>query len=119
MNRATAMRFRFLTLAVLIALISGCVANPLTPTAEAARVAQLAIGQTQAHVEKIMQRAGRKVTYPFNPDTATQIWRYEERFKSMCLFVTYDKDKKVVDVTTFEREPDERGKFGTRFSGSC
>jgi hypothetical protein len=66
-----------------------------------------------------MQRPGRLVTYALKPDETTQIWRYEDHFKSMCLFVTYNRDAKVTDVATFERERDERGKFGTMFSGSC
>jgi hypothetical protein len=100
-------------------LANACTIAPLAPTADVARVAQIAPGKSQSDVEKIMQRPGRLVTYALKPDETTQIWRYEDHFKSMCLFVTYNRDAKVADVATFERERDERGKFGTMFSGSC
>jgi hypothetical protein len=100
-------------------LVCACTSSPLAPTAEATRVAQIAIGQSQADVEKIMQRAGRIVTYALKPDETTQIWRYEDHFNSRCLFVTYDTAKRVKDVAMIERERDERGKFGAFFSGSC
>lgn len=100
-------------------LASACAMQPLAPSVDAARVAQIAIWQSKSEVEKTMQRAGRLVNYPLKPEETTQIWRYEDHFKSMCLFVTYNRDARVIDVATFERERDERGRFGAVFSGSC
>jgi hypothetical protein len=113
------MRLQLLILALSLTLLSACISKPLQPTADASRVAQLAIGQTQSDVEKIMQRPGRIVNYALKPEETTQIWRYEDHFKSMCLFVTYDRTGKAIGVASFEREPDERGRFGTRISGGC
>jgi hypothetical protein len=100
-------------------LISGCAMQPLTPTPEAARAAQIVVGQSRADVENLMRRPGRIVVYPLKPDETVQIWRYEDHFSSRCLFVTYDASGRVKEAANFERERDERGKFGTRFSGSC
>jgi hypothetical protein len=100
-------------------VVSACAMQPPAPTADVARVAQIAPGKSQSDVEKIMQRPGRLITYALKPDETTQIWRYEDHLKSMCLFVTYNRDAKVIDVATFEREREERGRLGTMISGSC
>lgn len=100
-------------------LLSACAMQPLAPTPDVARVAKIELGQSQSAVEILMQRPGRKISYPLRPEAPVEIWRYEDHFNSRCLFVTYDASGRVTDVATFEREPDERGKFGTRLSGSC
>lgn len=93
--------------------------QPLAPTPDVARVAKIELGQSQSSVETIMQRPGRKIAYPLRPEAPVEIWRYEDHFTSRCLFVTYDTNDRVTDIATFERERDERGKLGTRLSGSC
>jgi hypothetical protein len=122
MNTATypvSMRKHVILLFATCALLSACAIRPPAPTHDVARVSQLASGQSRADVEKIMQRPGRIVNYALKPEETTQIWRYEDHFKSMCLFVTYDRTGKAIGVASFEREPDERGRFGTRISGGC
>jgi hypothetical protein len=113
------MRLDFFLAPLAVALLQACAMQPLAPTPDAARVTQLATGQSRTDVERIMQRPGRVVNYALKPEETTQIWRYEDHFKSMCLFVTYNRDAKVTNVSTFERERDERGRFGAVFSGSC
>lgn len=93
--------------------------SPLGPTADMARVAKLSLGQSKEVVEASMARPGRNLSFPFKPDELVQIWRVEDHFASRCLFVTYDQSQRVKDIAVFERERDERGKFGERLPGSC
>lgn len=93
--------------------------QPLAPTLDAEQVARLAVGQSQADVERIMRRPGRKISYPLRPEARVELWRYEDHFNSRCVLITYGVDLRVKYFELFEREKDERGKFGVRLSGSC
>jgi hypothetical protein len=100
-------------------LLAGCSTHPLAPTNDMARTSKIAIGQPKADVESTMARPARTLAYALKPDETVQVWRVEDHFVSRCLFVTYDKDQRVKELAVFERERDERGKFGTLFPGSC
>lgn len=105
------------TLATL--LVAACAAQPLAPTNDMARTNKIAVGQPKIEVEAIMVRPARTLTYALKPEETVQVWRVEDHFVSRCLFVTYDKGLRVKEFAVFERERDERGKFGALFSGSC
>lgn len=92
-----------LTTAV-FALLSACATEPLAPTADAARVAQLKTGLTAAEVEGIMGRKGAVVGYSTRPGEVTQVWPYAEHFKDLCLVVTYDTSGRVESFASIEKD---------------
>ncbi len=98
------MRHVIFFVGICCSLLAACAVPPLAPTTDVARVTQLKSGFTRAEVETIMGRRGAVVGYSTRPGETTQVWPYADHFQDLCLFVTYDKEGKIAEIASVERE---------------
>jgi hypothetical protein len=98
------MRCLMCLLIVSILSIVGCAMQPLEPTADGKRVAQVRAGQSQNEVRAIMGRRGGMFSYPNRPGETGEAWPYADHFNDMCLIVAYDSNERVTAVASVERE---------------
>jgi hypothetical protein len=97
----------------------GCAVRGAIPTVEASlanKVIGVSMGQTKQQVEAIMRQTSDTFTLALRPNEWLQAWRYEERGESMCLFVTYDGNERVIDITPIQKE---RGRNPMPLPGAC
>jgi hypothetical protein len=115
-SKKGAIVFRTGIFATIASLLFGCASQPLEPTADVKRVAQIKIGQSAAEVRAIMGRRGGLFNYSLQAGGTSEAWIYADHFNDMCLMVAYDANDRVTAVASIERE---KGPGRVALPGGC
>jgi hypothetical protein len=100
----------------MVVFLLGCSTQPLEPTADGKRVAQVKVGLSKAEVQTIMARRGGIFNYSTRTGEIGEAWPYADHFNDMCLMVTYGSDERVTSVASIERD---KGPNRVALPGGC
>jgi hypothetical protein len=94
----------------------GCASSTLAPRIDAPRAAKVVVGLSQTDVERIMGTVGKSYSTALRPDETFEAWAFDEGQDSKCLFITYDKSKRVIEAAILLRD---RGRNAMPLPSGC